>query len=74
MIHYGGNTPKRHYALGNSSGLSGLWSGKLRGWKEKKKALQEKNKSVDLVIKYIDKNGQRRWKGSKHLRASEMGP
>ncbi len=31
-------------------------------------------KHQDLVIKYEDKNGCKKWKGSKHLRGSEYEP
>ena len=47
--------------------------GRLIGWAQRKKALQLDGKSRDLVIKYEDGKGKRRWKGSKLLRGSECG-
>jgi hypothetical protein len=33
MLHYGGNTPKRHIGYSNSSEIGKLWMGRLIGWK-----------------------------------------
>ena len=72
MALYGGKTPKRHYMYSNSSHVNKIDLGKLRGWKVKKKILKDKGESVDLVDKYVDKAGKRRYKGNRSLRASEF--
>ena len=71
MLHYGGATPKRHYCLANSPHVAGLWVDKLRNWKQQLEKLKASGKAKSLVIKYIDKGGKKRWKGSKLLRSSE---
>ena len=73
MLHYGGPTPKRHYAFSNSRHVASLNAGSLRGWAKQKRAMQELGKTHELVDKYIDSNGQSRWKGNKRLRSSEWG-
>ena len=73
MLHYGGATPKRHYCLANSPHVAGLWVDKLRNWKQLREKLQASGKAKSLVIKYTDKGGKKRWKGSKLLRSSESG-
>ncbi|CAL1149811.1 unnamed protein product [Cladocopium goreaui] len=74
MLHYGGATPKRHYCLANSPHVAGLWVDKLRNWKQQLEKLKASGKAKSLVIKYIDKGGKKRWKGSKLLRSSENYP
>lgn len=71
MIHYGGPTPKRHYAFSNSKHVARLDAGALKGWKHMKQTLQDAGQTVGLVDKYTDANGQTRWKGNKRLRSSE---
>lgn len=71
MLHYGGPTPKRHYAYSNSSHVGKLWMGRLRNWAATKDKLAKAGKAVELTEKYIDKQGKRRWKGSRSLRSSE---
>lgn len=71
MLHYGGPSPKRHYALSNAAAVGKLWVGKLKDWSTKKKQLAAEGKSVRYVEKYIDKNGKKRWKGNRSLRSSE---
>lgn len=71
MIHYGGKTPKRHYAFSNSKHVAQLNAGQLLGWVHKKRALQEQGESYELVDKYTDSSGKARWKGNKRLRGSE---
>lgn len=73
MLHYGAPTPKRSYAFSNSKHVGQLNLGKLIGWAQRKKTLQQDGKARDLVIKYQDGKGKRRWKGSKFLRGSEWG-
>ena len=72
MIHYGGPTPKRHYAFSNSRHVASLNAGKLKGWAKKKRVLKAQGKHRELVQKYQDSRGQRRWKGTKALRSSEF--
>ena len=72
MLHYGGPSPKRHYALSNAAAVGKLWEGKLKDWAATKKQLAAEGKSVHYVQKYIDKNGKKRWKGNKSLRSSEF--
>ena len=72
MIHYGGKSPKRHYAFANSVHIRGLFAGKLMGWVKHKEEKERHGKKVGLVDKYVDKNGVKRWKGNKNLRSSEM--
>ena len=74
MLHYGSATPKKSYAFSNSRHVSNLNAGKLRNWAATKKALKEKGQHSDLVVKYEDRNGKKRWKGSKQLRRSEFDP
>ena len=71
MLHYGGPSPKKHYALSNSSEIRHLHVGGLVGWKKLKKSMQEKGQHVDLVHRYKDKKGKTCYKGSKQLRSSE---
>lgn len=73
MIHYGGPTPKRHYALSNSKYIGQLDAGALRGWAKQKLTLKELGETRELVDKYQDANGQVRFKGNKRLRSSEWG-
>ena len=47
--------------------------GKLTGWTAIKKVLKDQGKARDLVIKYKDSAGKQRYKGSTHLRGSELG-
>ncbi|CAL1155213.1 unnamed protein product [Cladocopium goreaui] len=74
MLHYGGPTPKRHYAFANTHHIDKLNLGQLRGWLQKKEALKELGQTYDLVDKYVDASGQPRWKGNKRLRSSECYP
>lgn len=71
MYHYGGPTPKRHYAFSNSRHVGRLDAGKLKGWATKKQALKDSGHGHELVDKYKDRDGQLRWKGNKNLRGSE---
>ena len=73
MLHYGGPTPKRHYAFSNSRWVAKLDLGKLRGWAQRKKVLKSIGKGYDLVDHYIDAQGKKRWKGNRLLRSSELG-
>ena len=71
MLHYGSPTPKRSYAFSNSRYVSNLNAGKLKGWSKMKRQLQAQGKSHELVLKYKDAGGKKRWKGSSNLRGSE---
>ena len=74
MWHYGGKTPKPHYAFANSRHIARLNAGKLKGWAKHKKAMEEHGESHTLVEKYTDSEGRQRWKGTSKLRGSELGP
>ena len=74
MRHYGAPTPKRHYLYANSNAIHRLDKGQLTGWKVIKAELKKKGLQKDLVEKYVDSKGVRRWKGSAALRSSESGP
>ena len=56
----------------NSQHIAQVNLGKLRGWKVKKQILKGQGQSVDLVDKYVDKAGKRRYKGNRNLRGSEF--
>lgn len=74
MLHYGGPTPKPHVAWSNSYHVASLYMGKLVGWAKKKRELADDGKAPHgLVVKYVDKAGKQRYKGSQTLRASELG-
>ena len=73
MLHYGMETPKRLYGYCNSKTVGRLNRGQLIGWSKKKKVLKDAGKSKDLVHRYEDSQGKKRWKGSKDLRGSEWG-
>jgi hypothetical protein len=74
MWHYGGKTPKPHYAFANSRHIARLNAGKLKGWAKHKKTMEEQGESHKLVEKYTDSEGRHRWKGTSKLRGSELGP
>jgi len=72
MAHYGGPTPKRHVAYSNSHAIGLLDLGRLKGWSQKQKAKKKAGlETVTTVVKYIDKQGRQRYKGSKALKFSE---
>ena len=73
MLHYGGKTPKRHYAFSNSRHVAKLNMGKLKGWRKIRNALEASGQKVQLVDKYEDSQGKKRWKGNAQLRSSEWG-
>ena len=75
MIHYGGPTPKKHYALSNSPDISKLNLGKfcMKKWLKKKQELEKDGRHQKLVEHYIDSKGKKRWKGTKALRSNEWG-
>ena len=64
MCHYSAPTPKRHYAYGNSKTIRKIDKGILQGWKKK-----ADHKTVEH---YVDKQGKRRWKGTKSLKSTEI--
>lgn len=68
MYHYSGPTPKKHYAFANSPHIGRLWRGRLVGWTKKPKEERERKSTT---IRYVDKQGRARWKGSPLLRSSE---
>ena len=72
MLHYGGPTPKRHYAYSNTRHVAALDAGRLKGWAKRKRDREASGEhQPSLVDKYVDGNGQARWKGNKHMRGSE---
>lgn len=64
MGHYGGATPKRHYAYSNCKAIHRLDRGVLQGWKSK-------GSKVVTAERYVDGAGKRRYKGTPHLRGTE---
>lgn len=64
MGHYKADTPKRHYAYGNSKAIKKIDKGKLAGWKPKAS-------KVVTAQHYVDKSGKKRYKGTKQLRSTE---
>lgn len=64
MAHYGGSTPKRHYAYGNTAMILGIDRGVLRKWKPK-------HGRIETAERYVDKSGKKRYKGTASLRATE---
>ena len=70
MLHYGGPTPKKHYAYSNSHHVSRLWRGRLTGWV---KHVQQHGRKKKLTETYVDKKGKKCYKGSADLRSSERG-
>lgn len=68
MYHFGGPTPKKHYAFANSAAIKLLWQGRLQGWAKKPKDEREKNKTTTV---YKDKSGKTRFKGNANLKRSE---
>lgn len=67
MGHYKADTPKRHYAYGNSKAIKKIDKGKLAGWKPKAS-------KVVTAQHYVDKSGKKRYKGTKQLRSTEIYP
>ena len=65
MGHYDAPTPKRHYAYANTPVVLRLDRGVLQKWKPKT------GKKVKTVEHYVDKNGKKRYKGTKQLRGTE---
>ena len=65
MAHYDSLTPKRHYAFGNTKMVLGLDRGVL------KKSKTQGSKKVVTAEHYIDKQGRKRYKGTKALRKTE---
>lgn len=65
MALYGSRTPKRHYAFGNTRMILGLDRGVLRKSKFQGRA------KVTTVEHYIDKRGNKKYKGTSHLRSTE---
>ena len=73
MLHYGGPTPKRHIAWANSYHIRYLDMGRLLGWAKRKREMRARGEvPKELVQKYIDKHGKRRYKGSRALKSSEV--
>ena len=67
MAHYGARSPKRHQGLSNNKWVEVFNRGKL----------QAKDRKPDPTFKtshtYTDKNGRRRWQGTKQLKESQLG-
>ncbi|CAK9049334.1 unnamed protein product [Durusdinium trenchii] len=66
MIHYNALTPKPHYAYSNSSRISQLDMGKL----VRKTVDQDAN--LKTCETYVDSEGNKRFKGTKRLRQTEL--
>ena len=71
MYHYGGMTPKKHYAYANSSAIASLWVQRLTGWTKIPKEERERRKTTTV---YKDGTGKTRFKGNANLRKSEWYP
>ena len=73
MAHFGGPTPKRHFAYSNSRHIAAFNMGALRGWRKQKKDEAERGQEAPtpLVRKYIDKQGKARYHGLPALKSSE---
>lgn len=72
MAHYGSATPKRHCAFSTSPAVSKLNLGKLVGWMAKiRKDQADGKEAVKTVIKYHDKSGNLRYKGTSKLKPTE---
>lgn len=63
MGHYQAPTAKRHWAYSNSMEILDLDKGK---WQR-----SDKKNHIQTAEHYVDKNGKRRYKGTKALRATE---
>ena len=61
-LHYGAKTPKRHFAFSNSSVITQLSRGQLKGWKRKA------SESFQNVRRYVDAKGKTRFCGTKKLK------
>ncbi|CAL1172114.1 unnamed protein product [Cladocopium goreaui] len=72
MAHYGGATPKPHYAWGNSRHIAKLDMGRLVGWHAKKQ--QAGVPKVKTCETYKNKKGETCYKGTRQLRKSEEYP
>ena len=66
MGHYDAPTPKRHYGYSNSCEILKLDRGSLQMSRRK-----PKGDRIKTAVGYTDRNGKRRYKGTKHLRATE---
>ncbi|CAL1151064.1 unnamed protein product [Cladocopium goreaui] len=69
MAHYKSPTPKRHYAYANSEKILQLDKGPLRA--VDRKAKKDRIKTADH---YFNKQGKKCYKGTKHLRSTEVYP
>ena len=65
MAHFCANTPKRHYAFGNTKMVLALDRGVLRKWKP------PSGQKIVTAKRYTDKHGKKRYQGTKALRATE---
>ena len=65
MRLYGAGSPKRHVMFANSPHVVELSLGKLRGWKKEANTAQEPCRT------YTDKNGKKRFCGTKFLKQTE---
>ena len=70
MAHYGGATPKPHYAWGNSPHIAKLDKGRLVGWHAKQQ--QAGVTKVRTCEIYKNKRGETCYKGTRNLRKSEL--
>ena len=66
MKLFGARSPKRHVGYSNSRAIVRLDGGQLKRSKEDRKS--------DTTVSYRDSRGQKRFKGSKTLKATECMP
>ena len=64
MGNYSGETPKRHDLYSNSPGIAAFDVGKLRQRASMRRAPK-------TCVQYVDRQGRRRFKGTKHLKKTE---
>ena len=67
MAHYGGLSPKRHYAWSNSPAIKRLDKGRLQ-WKKLKATLPY---TLKTVKKYVDSENRIKYHGTSQLRTTE---
>ena len=66
MRHYNSATAKRHFAYGNTPVIGSLDRGKLQ------MSGLLKNQKIKTCAKYRDGSGKLRYKGTKHLKSTEL--
>ncbi len=69
MCFFGSKSPKRTALWSNSKLIKKFWLGKLS--KQVREKLQKEHPTFKTVVKYVDKDGKRRFHGSKQLRSTQ---